>query len=67
MLVLILVPLWLLLWAGVSVLVCPLLGFESGHHAVWCALIMIGGGGIVLPAAGIILLVWFKNRRRGHA
>lgn len=64
MIVLILIPIWLAAWVGISVVVCPFLGFVTGGNAIACAAIVIGGGGIALPVMGFAGFAWYKNQRR---
>ncbi len=65
MLVLIVIPIWLLAWVGISILVCPFLGFVSGGNAIDCALIVVGGGGVVIPLLFGVGYMWLRNRAPG--
>jgi len=62
--ILILIPVWVLAWVGISVLACPYLGFVHGSHAIDCAVVVVGGGGVALPVVAGGALVLYKNRQR---
>jgi hypothetical protein len=64
---LILLPVWLGLWVGASLLICPLLHWVGPHSGIWCMAGVVGIGGILFPVTGIALLVWIKNRERRNS